>query len=67
MSDDLTHDRLSVSCVCCLTRNEETFVPFPDGAGSQFKDKYLFRAIDQLATVLDVTIEWNYLASHHGK
>ena len=44
-----------------------TITFFSDGAGSQFKQRYLFRNLTRLSIDHNLNLSWNYFATSHGK
>lgn len=74
VSDSLDHDKVAVHKYMSVLLKEatETFKAknvkvFSDGAASQFKSKYLFANLYHLQQTFDVSLEWSYFATSHGK
>ena len=73
--DDLTHTKLSVYAY--MTRILDIIVTkypsvksidiFSDGAASQFKQKYLFSNLHTWETKFEISLQWNFFATSHGK
>ena len=75
VSDCTDHDKYSVHVALkTLLGQIFTFIPdiqnmifFSDGAASQFKQKYTLCNITYLAEEFNVSMEWNFFESYHGK
>lgn len=75
VSDDLNHTKYSVYVFMeYIMKYLKQIIPsmkavsvFTDGAGSQFKQKYLFSNLHYWEQDHDVTITWNFFATSHGK
>ncbi|CAF1545908.1 unnamed protein product, partial [Didymodactylos carnosus] len=74
-SQDLTHDKFVVNSALELIINHvKTLFPdleevdfFSDGAASQFKQRFHFRNIIQLASNFKIHLRWHFFATSHGK
>ena len=75
ISDLLTHNKESVYAFMTyifrfLRENFELLEEiniFSDGAGSQFKQKYLFSNLHAWEHEYDLVLKWNFFATSHGK
>ena len=75
ISDLLTHNKESVYTFMTyifrfLRENFELLEEiniFSDGAGSQFKQKYLFSNLHAWEQEYDLVLKWNFFATSHGK
>ena len=75
VSNDITHNKFTVSqCLERVFKRAKSLVPslnevvmFSDGSASQFKQRYLFKNLSVLADKFDISLSWNFFASHHGK
>jgi hypothetical protein len=75
VSNDITHNKFTVSqCLEHVFKRAKSLVPslnevviFSDGSASQFKQRYLFKNLSVLADKFDISLSWNFFASHHGK
>ena len=74
-SDCLDHDKNSVTAFTVAALNKvlsawpciKRISIWTDGPTSQFKNKFVFNLLKQLASTLDVQITWNFSATSHGK
>ena len=75
ISDYLTHDKQSVyvfmNYILKYLRDRSEILKvlnvFSDGAGSQFKQKYLFSNLHAWEREYDIKLKWNFFATSHGK
>ncbi|CAF1179048.1 unnamed protein product [Didymodactylos carnosus] len=74
-SNDVSHDKFVVNSAIEIILNElKTHVPnlkqidfFSDGAASQFKQRFMFRNLIQIAHEYKIALSWNFFATSHGK
>ncbi|CAF1301997.1 unnamed protein product [Didymodactylos carnosus] len=74
-SNDVSHDKFVVNSAIEIILNElKTHVPnlkqidfFSDGAASQFKQRFTFRNLIQIAHEYKIALSWNFFATSHGK
>lgn len=72
---DVTHSKFVVDAALNLILNHiETILPnvkevhcFSDGAASQFKQRFHFRNLIEIATNHDIQLSWHFFATSHGK
>ncbi|CAF1442626.1 unnamed protein product [Didymodactylos carnosus] len=70
-----SHDKFVVKSAIEIILNElKTHVPnlkqidfFSDGAASQFKQRFMFRNLIQIAHEYKIALSWNFFATSHGK
>lgn len=48
-------------------QNVKKLIFFSDGAGSQYKNKYNFANIATYKKAFDISVEWHFFATSHGK
>ncbi|CAF4666876.1 unnamed protein product, partial [Didymodactylos carnosus] len=74
-SNDVSHDKFVVNAAIEIILNElKTHVPnlkqinfFSDGAASQFKQRFMFRNLIQIAHEYKIALSWNFFATSYGK
>ncbi|CAF1352818.1 unnamed protein product, partial [Didymodactylos carnosus] len=74
-SNDVSHDKFVVNSAIEIILNElKTHVPnlkqidfFSDGAVSQFKQRFMFHNLIQIAHEYKIALSWNFFATSHGK
>ncbi|CAF1181277.1 unnamed protein product [Didymodactylos carnosus] len=74
-SNDVPHDKFVINSTIEIILNElKTHVPnlkqidsFSDGATSQFKQRFMFRNLIQIAHEYKIALSWNFFATSHGK
>jgi hypothetical protein len=75
VSDELHHDKTAVLIYLdrileetgAFTEIYDEVIIFTDGAASQFKNKYIIRAMEQLAKKMEKVVRWEFFATSHGK
>ncbi|CAF1292332.1 unnamed protein product [Adineta steineri] len=74
-SDNINHDKFFVSCcIKYIVEKLKQELPmleeisfFSDGAGSQFKQRFLFRNLTQMSNYYNLNFSWHFFATSHGK
>ncbi|CAF4595001.1 unnamed protein product [Rotaria sp. Silwood2] len=74
-SSDITHDKFVVDAALEIILNHiVTILPnikvvdcFSDGAASQFKQRFHFRNLVQIANEHNIDLSWHFFATSHGK
>ncbi|CAF1108331.1 unnamed protein product [Rotaria sp. Silwood1] len=74
-SSDITHDKFVVDAALEIILNHiVTILPnikvvdcFSDGAASQFKQRFHFRNLVQIANEHNIALSWHFFATSHGK
>ncbi|CAF0859590.1 unnamed protein product [Adineta ricciae] len=74
-SSDLTHDKFVVDSALKIILNHiKRVLPnvkevnvFSDGAASQFKQRFHFRNLSQIASERKIHLSWHFFATSHGK
>ena len=74
-SSDITHDKFVVDAALKIILNHiKSVLPnvkerncFSDGAASQFKQRFHFRNLIQIANQYNIDFSWNFFATSHGK
>ena len=72
VSDNLKHDKTVViiftdQILSLKATNAKIVNIWSDGPSSQFKNRFVFKALDFLTGKHCIIINWNFLATSHGK
>jgi hypothetical protein len=75
VTDDLKHDKGAVLVfldkileeACALSEEYTELIFYTDGAAGQFKNKFIMKAMQNLAKKVSKLVKWEFFATSHGK